>query len=85
MFEFDGILLRPCLLQPCVHVAGDPTRAAGPNNSNNDDNNKYDYYYHYGTKAGFQAKNLLIWSLGQPNYYIKEVGFLSAPSNFLAQ
>ena len=22
MFEFDGILLEPCLLQPCVHVAG---------------------------------------------------------------
>ena len=21
MFEFDGILLKPCLLQPCVHVA----------------------------------------------------------------
>ena len=23
MFEFDGILLKPCLLQPCFHVAGD--------------------------------------------------------------
>ena len=22
MFEFDGILLKPCLLQPCLHVAG---------------------------------------------------------------
>ena len=22
MFEFDGILLKPCLLQPCFHVAG---------------------------------------------------------------
>ena len=22
MFEFDGILLEPCLLQPCFHVAG---------------------------------------------------------------
>ena len=21
-FEFDGILLKPCLLQPCLHVAG---------------------------------------------------------------
>ena len=25
MFEFDGILLKPCLLQPCFHVAGRPT------------------------------------------------------------
>ena len=22
MFEFDGILLKPCLLQACFHVAG---------------------------------------------------------------
>ena len=22
MREFDGALLKPCLLQPCVHVAG---------------------------------------------------------------
>ena len=22
MFEFDGILLKPSLLQPCFHVAG---------------------------------------------------------------
>ena len=22
MFEFDGILLKPCLLQPSFHVAG---------------------------------------------------------------
>ena len=22
MFDFDGILLKPCLLQPCFHVAG---------------------------------------------------------------
>ena len=22
MLEFDGILLKPCLLQPCFHVAG---------------------------------------------------------------
>ena len=22
MFEFDCILLKPCLLQPCFHVAG---------------------------------------------------------------
>ena len=22
MFIFDGILLKPCLLQPCFHVAG---------------------------------------------------------------
>ena len=22
MFEFDGILLKPCLLQPCFDVAG---------------------------------------------------------------
>ena len=22
MCEFDGILLKPCLLQPCFHVAG---------------------------------------------------------------
>ena len=22
MFEFDGFMLKPCLLQPCVHVAG---------------------------------------------------------------
>ena len=30
VFEFDGILLKPCLLQPCFHVAGgDPEAAAG--------------------------------------------------------
>ena len=22
MFEFDDIMLKPCLLQPCFHVAG---------------------------------------------------------------
>ena len=22
MFEFDGILLKPCLLQACFHIAG---------------------------------------------------------------
>ena len=33
MFEFDGILLKPCLLQPCFHVAGN-------NIGNNDMNNK---------------------------------------------
>ena len=36
MFECDGILLEPCLLQPCFHVAGPGreaavrTRAAAP-------------------------------------------------------
>ena len=35
--------------------------------------------------ANFQTKTLYIWSLGQTHSYIKEVGFLSAPSNFLAQ
>ena len=38
-----------------------------------------------GRTVNFQTKNLRIWSLGQTNYYIKEVGFLSAPTNFLAQ
>ena len=28
MFEFDGILLKPCLLQPCFHVAGRPSAGA---------------------------------------------------------
>ena len=28
MFEFDGILLKPCLLQPCFHVAGSRAPAA---------------------------------------------------------
>ena len=41
----------------------------------NDDNNT----------VNFQSKNLQIWSLSQANYYTKEVDFLSAPSNFLAQ
>ena len=35
--------------------------------------------------VNFQTKNLQIWSLGQANSKTKEVGFLSAPSNFLAQ
>ena len=35
--------------------------------------------------ANFQIKNLQIWSLGQTNSYTQEVGFLSAPTNFLAQ
>ena len=34
--------------------------------------------------ANFQTKNLEFWNLSQTNSYIKEVGFLSAPSNFLA-
>ena len=28
MFELDGILLKPCLLQPCFHVAGSRARLA---------------------------------------------------------
>ena len=28
-FEFDGILLKPCLLQPCLHVAGTSTMLPG--------------------------------------------------------
>ena len=35
--------------------------------------------------VNFRTENLLIWSLGQTNSYIKEVGFLSAPTNFLAR
>ena len=33
MFEFDGILLKPCLFQPCFHVAGscgEPTPSGRP-------------------------------------------------------
>ena len=35
--------------------------------------------------ANIPTKNLEIWSLSQTNSWIKEVGFLSTPSNFLAQ
>ena len=39
----------------------------------------------YRCTVNFQTKHLYNWSLGQTNSYIKEVGFLSAPSNCLAQ